>query len=80
MAPGIVFRLETVDRYHDIQFLECRPTGGDDPERTGDDLRVHSATFYLRQQLFDFPVPHQRIATDERYVERFVLIDERKHF
>ena len=78
-APRIVLWLETVDRYHDIQFLECRPLAGDDPERTRDNLRVDTASFYLRQQQFDFPVPHQRIATNERHVKRFVLVDERKH-
>src|ERR1039458_6401837 len=49
-APRIVLWLETVDRYHHIQFLECRPVAGDHPERTRDDLRVDIALFNLRQQ------------------------------
>jgi hypothetical protein len=78
-APRIVLWLEAVDRYHNIQFLKCRPVAGDDPESTRDDLRVDAALLYLRQQQLEFPIPHQRIAADKRHVNRFVFIDERKH-
>jgi hypothetical protein len=40
---------------------------------------MYGAGLDLWQKRFELTVPYQRIATYQRDMERFVLIDERKH-
>jgi hypothetical protein len=78
-ATRIVLRLQAIDRYYDIQFLQFHPRGRDHPECARDDLCMYGAGLDLWQKRFELTVPYQRIATYQRDMERFVLIDERKH-
>jgi len=61
-APSIVLRLQAIDRYHYIQFLQFHPRGWDHPECARDDLGVYGAGLDLGQQHFELTVPNQRIA------------------
>jgi hypothetical protein len=40
---------------------------------------MHAAALDQRQQQFEFAMPNERIAAHQRYVQRFALVDERKH-
>jgi hypothetical protein len=78
-ASLVMFRLKSVDRHHDIKFLELFPSGRDDPESARNDLGMHSTAFDLRQKQFKLAVAHERVASDQGDMKRPVLVDDSEH-
>jgi len=75
-ATYIVFGLQTVDGDDDVEPLKVRPMSGDGAKGAGNDLDVNAAAVEFWEDGFELAVAHEGIATDERDVERLVLVDD----
>ena len=64
-SSRIVLRLQTVDGDYNIQVMQYRPVCRKRAERAGDDLNVNAFSEQQRDQNLQFPVSHQRIASDD---------------
>ena len=78
-APHVVFRLETVDRDHDLELGHVGPRRRDRPNGAGHDLRVHAHGRELRQQDVELPESHERLAADDREVDRPLFAHDAEH-
>ncbi len=78
-APGIVFRLEAVDRHRDVEVADRRPLDRDRPHGARHDLRVDAHRRESRQQAGELAVADQRFAADDRDVQRALRPHERYH-
>src|SRR6185503_17164171 len=67
---------QAVDRHHDLQAAMLRPLGGNRPDGTGDELRMDVARRKLRQDAVEFPIANERLAADDRDVQRPAHVDE----
>src|SRR5579871_5415307 len=65
LAPSIVFRLQPVDRHHNIQLRKLHPRFRNRPECTRNYLRMHSTAFNLRQHQVEFAVANQWVSADD---------------
>lgn len=74
-AANIVFGLQAVDGNYDVEALEVGPVSGNGAEGAGDDLGMNAAAVELGQDGFEFAIPDEGVAADERYVERLMLVD-----
>jgi hypothetical protein len=52
-----------------------RPLGRDRPDGAGDDLGVDAARGQLRQDVVQLAEPDERLAADDRDVNRLLLVD-----
>jgi len=77
-AANIVFGLQAVDGNYDVEALEVGPVSGNGAEGAGDDLDVNAAVVELGQDGFEFAIPDEGVAADERDVERSMLVDYSK--
>ena len=75
--PRVVFRLQPVDRDDHLQAPEARPLDRNRPHGARHDLRVRPAVGQPRQDLPELSKTHERLAADDRHVERMVLLDQR---
>src|SRR5258707_12893746 len=75
--PLVMFRLQTIDRHHHIEFIELFPGARNHPEGTRDHLRMHSTALHLWQKQFKLPVAHEWVASYQGSMKRFVLVDDR---
>ena len=76
-AANVVFGRQSVDRHHDLQPAHAGPFGWNRPNRAGHDLGMNPARGELRQDLPELAIAHQRLAADDRDVQRLVTIDHR---
>ena len=74
-AANIVFGLQTVYGDYDVEALEVGPVSGNGAEGAGDDLDVNATVVELGQDGFEFAIPDEGVAADERDVERSMLVD-----
>ena len=77
-AANVVFGLETIDRDDDLQPVQPLPLAWNGSNGAGHQLRVYASFGHLRQNLVEFPVPDQRLASDDRDMQRPEAIDERE--
>ena len=73
LAAHVVLWLQTIDRDHELQVRQRGPRQWDRTECTGHNLDVGTLD-QLRQQDLEFAVTDERIASDNRQMEWFVLI------
>ena len=79
LAALIMLRLQAIDRNHHVQQFVCAPGRRHSAKRARHDLRVDAALLHLRQNLLQFAVADQGVASDERNMQRLVLIDHCQH-
>jgi hypothetical protein len=75
-AARVMFGSQTVDRNRHGQAIHLRPRRGQRPERTRNELHVNTALDQLRNDALHLAIPHQRIAPDERQMQRLRAIDD----
>ena len=75
LAAYIMFRLQAIDGYDDVQFLELHPGSGDFAKGAGDDLHVYAPAMDLRDQRVEFTITNEGIASDDGDMERLVFVD-----
>ena len=73
-----MLRLQAVDRDDDLQPRNPGPLRGNRPDRARHELGVDAAFRQTRQDLLQLAIAHQRLAADDRHVQRLVLVDERQ--
>lgn len=78
-AAGIMFGGQAVDGHDNVETRQICPVASDGAEGAGHNLHVNAATEQLRDQSLHLAISHQRIAADERKVERVKAIDDFQH-
>ena len=78
-APYVMIRLQAVNRDDHVQSLDLRPLRRDGANGAGDELDFDAHLIQLRQQDIQFAEPHQRLAANDREVERAVTANQRQH-
>ena len=74
----IVLRLQTVDRHDDRESGQPAPLPRDLAHRTRDELHVDAPPGQNRKKDVQLAIPHERLAADDREVERPMAIDQRE--
>src|SRR5215472_606467 len=72
----IVLRLQAINGDHNVKPLKPGPFLRYGTKSTGDDLDVNASGIELREQLRDLAVADQRVAADDREVQRTVFIHQ----
>ena len=78
-APGIVLRLQSVDRDHHVQFRHADEGRRQDTKRARHHLNVNPTINQLRHHRFEFAVAHQRIAAHQRKVQWLQAVGDSQH-
>jgi len=73
-APPVMLRLQPVDRHHQLKIAALCPVGRNRPHRACHHLRPHASRFQPLENLAHLAVPYQRLASDNRYVQRLQLV------
>src|SRR5579871_5636745 len=73
--PKIVLGLKSIHGNHDCQVARFRPTRWKRPEGAGDQLHADAPVKQLWDQPLEFPVSHQRIASNNGEMQRPKSID-----
>src|SRR5687767_14504153 len=77
LAALVVLVLESVDRDGYQQAGQTDIHARDRPHGDGHELRMYVSCSELRQNLIQLTIAHQRLAADDRDVQRPMMIDER---
>jgi hypothetical protein len=77
--PEIVFRLQPVDGHDYVQSLQAGPGRTHCSESAGYDLHVDSARQQGGNQQLQFAIADQRVASDDRQVQRLQPINDLKN-
>ena len=78
LAAHVVLSLQAIHRNHELQVRQRGPRQWDRTERTGHNLDV-GALDQLRQQDLEFPVTDERVASNNRHMERAMSIHHFEH-
>ena len=76
-AANIVFGLEAIDRHDELQPVQPLPLAWNGSNGAGHELRVDASFGHPRQNLVEFLVSDQRLASHDRDMQRPEAIDER---
>src|SRR5207249_5603259 len=76
LSPGVMFRLQAVNRNDDQHMLQPRPLAWNLPHRAGHDVRSNAARIELRQNFIELTKPDERFAADDRDVQWLMTIEE----
>jgi hypothetical protein len=78
LARHVVLCLQAIHRNHELQVRQRGPRQWDRTERAGHNLNV-GAPDQLRQQDLEFPVTDERVASNNRHMERAMSIHHFEH-
>ena len=78
-APLVVLGLQAVDRDDELKPAEARPLDGNRPHGARDELRVDAHLGHARKNFVELAKANERLAADDRDVQRLVFVEERKH-
>src|SRR5262245_10102697 len=76
LPPLVVLRLQAVDRHDHLEPRETGPFLRNRADGARDDLRLNTALGEHRQDRTQLTIADERLAADDRYVQRLVTIDE----
>ena len=72
----IMLRLQTINRYHDIELFVLAPGCRNHTKGTRHDLSVDAARLDLRDKLLEFTVSNEGIAANEGDVQRLLFVEQ----
>ncbi len=78
-AAHVVLGLQAIDRHTHLQAAACPPSCGNRPHGARHDLHVHAHRGQRRQQHVEFAESHERLAADDRHVQRLLPLDDVEH-
>jgi len=78
-AASVMLGLQPVNRDDDLQLGYVSPRGRNRPHGARNHLRVHAHPGHLRQQDIELTEPHERLAADDREVDRTVHLHGPQH-
>jgi hypothetical protein len=68
-SPDVVLGLQPIDRNHDVQMFQLRPTSCKRAKGAGHHLYVDSPSQQLRNHQLQFAIPNQGVASDDRKMQ-----------
>jgi len=74
-----VFRLQAINGYDYVQTLQTCPGRAHRSEGAGNNLHVDSASQEQGNQQFQLAIPNQRVASDNRKVQRLQPVNDFKN-
>src|SRR5262249_54764151 len=78
-TADVVLGLKPVDRHDNREPRDCAPLPGDSSYRARDELYMDTPFRQQRQQRVQLAVPDERLAADDRHVQRTMVVDQREH-
>jgi len=75
-ATSVVFGLQSVNGNNDVEARHVSPSGAQGAEGAGDDLHVDSTSEQLGNERLKLAIANQRIAADERQMQRLETIND----